>query len=175
VLPPDQETAICDGDGRETGIVVESFAVPGKVALYLEGTSDPQADFSSDKGDTIGVRIANGQDGGAAFYIPGCARIDAGLRVRLAHAACVLFDGTLYTDDEMISAGVGQKTGARMGHISMAGENGAIAGLADLAIGRRIFVHINNTNPVLDEHSSERAAVTAAGWEIGRDGMEIEL
>jgi pyrroloquinoline quinone biosynthesis protein B len=175
VLPPDQETAICDGEGRETGIVVESFAVPGKVALYLEDTSDPQADFSSDKGDTIGVRIANGQDGGAAFYIPGCARIDAGLRMRLAHAACVLFDGTLYTDDEMISAGVGQKTGARMGHISMAGENGAIAGLADLAIGRRVFVHINNTNPVLDENSSERAAVTAAGWEIGRDGMEIEL
>jgi len=175
VLPPDRETAICDGEGRETGIVVESFAVPGKVALYLENTSDPQADFSSDKGDTIGVRIANGQGGGSAFYIPGCARIDAGLRARLAHAPCLLFDGTLYTDDEMITAGVGQKTGARMGHIAMSGENGAIAGLASVAISRRVFVHINNTNPVLDENSSEHAAVRAAGWEIGRDGMELEL
>jgi pyrroloquinoline quinone biosynthesis protein B len=175
VLPPDRETAIRDAEGRETGIVVESFAVPGKVALYLEDTSDPRADFSSDKGDTVGVRIANRDGGVAAFYIPGCARIDASLRTRIADAACLLFDGTLYTDDEMIKAGVGQKTGARMGHISMSGENGALAGFADLAIGRRVFVHINNTNPVLDESSPEHATVRAAGWEIGRDGMEIEL
>jgi pyrroloquinoline quinone biosynthesis protein B len=175
VLPPDKETAIRDAESRETGIVVMGFVVPGKVALYLEDTSDPEADFSSDKGDTIGVRIANRDGGVAAFYIPGCARVDASLRTRIFDAACLLFDGTLYTDDEMILAGVGQKTGTRMGHISMSGENGAIAGLADLAIGRRLFVHINNTNPVLDESSPEHAAVRAAGWEIGRDGMEIEL
>lgn len=174
ILPPGKETAIRDGKDRETGIMVESFAVPGKVALYLEDTSDPQADFSSDKGDTIGVRIMD-DHGHAAFYIPGCARIDAALRTRLANAACLLFDGTLYTDDEMITAGVGQKTGARMGHISMSGERGAIAGLADLAIGRRIFIHINNTNPVLDDNSPENAKVRAAGWEIGHDGMEIRL
>ncbi len=175
MLPPDQETAILDADGGKTGIVIQGFAVPGKVALYLEDTSDPKADFSSDKGDTVGVRITNGNGPSAAFYIPGCARIDASLKARIADAACLLFDGTLYTDDEMVSAGVGQKTGARMGHISMSGENGAIAGLADLAIRRRIFVHINNTNPVLDESSPEHATVRAAGWEIGRDGMEIEL
>ncbi|MDN5926360.1 MAG: pyrroloquinoline quinone biosynthesis protein PqqB [Hyphomicrobiales bacterium] len=175
VLPPDEETAIRGADGRETGIVVEGFAVPGKVALYLEDTSDPQADFSSDNGDTVGVRVTNDRDGGAAFYIPGCARIDNRLRTRLANAGCLLFDGTLYANDEMIRAGVGRKTGARMGHLSMSGGEGAIAGLADLAIGRRVFVHINNTNPVLDENSPEHAAVRAAGWEIGRDGMEIEL
>jgi pyrroloquinoline quinone biosynthesis protein B len=175
VLPTDEETAIRDADGRETGVVVQGFVVPGKVALYLEDTSDPKADFSSDKGDTIGVRLADHAGGAAAFYIPGCARIDASLKTRIADAACLLFDGTLYTDDEMILAGVGRKTGARMGHISMSGENGAITGLADLAIGHRIFVHINNTNPVLDESSPEHAAVRAAGWEIGRDGMEIEL
>jgi pyrroloquinoline quinone biosynthesis protein B len=175
VLPPDEETVIRDADGHETGIVVEGFVVPGKVALYLEDSSDPQADFSSDKGDTVGARIGNGRDGAGAFYIPGCARVDPALRTRLADAACLLFDGTLYTDDEMIAAGVGQKTGGRMGHIAMSGDNGAIAGLADLAIGRRVFVHINNTNPVLDESSPEYATVRAAGWEIGRDGMEIEL
>jgi pyrroloquinoline quinone biosynthesis protein B len=174
VLPPGKETAIRDGEDRETGIMVESFTVPGKVALYLEDSSDPQADFSSDKGDTIGVRIMD-DHGHVAFYIPGCARIDAALRTRLADAACLLFDGTLYTDDEMITAGVGQKTGARMGPISMSGENGAIAGLADIKIGRRVLVHINNTNPVLDDNSPENAKVRAAGWEIGHDGMEIEL
>ncbi|TIS62020.1 MAG: pyrroloquinoline quinone biosynthesis protein B, partial [Mesorhizobium sp.] len=92
-----------------------------------------------------------------------------------AEAACLLFDGTVYTDDEMIIAGVGQKTGARMGHIAMSGEAGSIAALADVRTGRRVFIHINNTNPVLDESSAEHAAVRAAGWEIGSDGMEIEL
>ena len=174
-LPPAGELEICDADGRETGVTIESFAVPGKVALYLEDASRPDADFSSDSGDTIGVRIAGGNGGGAVFYIPGCARIDAALRARLDGAACLLFDGTVYTDDEMIAAGVGQKTGARMGHLAMSGEAGSIAGLAGVKIGRRIFVHINNTNPVLDENSAEHAAVRAAGWEVAYDGMEIEL
>jgi pyrroloquinoline quinone biosynthesis protein B len=174
ILPQDEEIAIRDAEGSDTGISVESFAVAGKVALFLESTSDPAADFSSDRGDTIGVRVFD-RGGGAAFYIPGCAAIDARLRARLDGAACLLFDGTVHTDDEMIAAGVGQKTGMRMGHLAMSGERGSIAGLADLTIGRRIFVHINNTNPVLDENSPERAAVRAAGWEISQDGMEIEL
>ena len=90
-------------------------------------------------------------------------------------AAALLFDGTLYTDDEMITTGVGQKTGRRMGHIAMSGAAGSMAGLAGTAIGRRIFVHINNTNPVLDETSGEHAAVLASGWEVAHDGMEMEL
>ena len=177
-----QTTPLCDAQGKETGLVIEPFAVSGKVALYLEDSSDPQADFSSDSGDTIGVRISAGnnaahntQTGPAAFYIPGCARVHEALRRRLADAACLLFDGTLYEDDEMIVAGVGQKSGRRMGHIAMHGKDGAIAVLAGTAIGRRIFVHINNTNPVLDENSPQHARVRAAGWEIGHDGMEIRL
>ncbi|MDX8440248.1 pyrroloquinoline quinone biosynthesis protein PqqB [Mesorhizobium australafricanum] len=170
-----EEMAICGADGHPTGVVVGSFPVPGKVALYLEQRGDPTADFSSDTGDTIGVRISRADGRGAICYVPGCARIDAALRARLAGAACVLFDGTLYTDDEMITAGVGQKTGARMGHIAMSGEAGSIAGLADVKIGRRIFIHINNTNPVLDENSAEHAAVKAADWEVAADGMEMEF
>ncbi|MBZ9673936.1 pyrroloquinoline quinone biosynthesis protein PqqB [Mesorhizobium sp. ESP7-2] len=175
LLAPTEELAIRDAEDGETGIVVDSFPVPGKVALYLEQGRDPGADFSSDTGHTIGVRITEAGSRGGVFYIPGCARIDGALRARLTHAACLLFDGTVYTDDEMIAARVGQKTGARMGHIAMSGEAGSIAGLADVKIGRRIFVHINNTNPVLDENSAERAAVKAAGWEVARDGMEIEF
>jgi pyrroloquinoline quinone biosynthesis protein B len=174
VLVPGREVEICDVDGRRTGLRIEGFAVPGKVALYLESSNRPSADFSSNDGNTIGVRITCG-NGASAFYIPGCARIDAALRSRLDGAACLLFDGTVYTDEEMITAGVGEKTGQRMGHLSMSGESGAIAGLAGLKIGRRIFVHINNTNPVLDETSPERAAVAMAGWEIAEDGMEMEL
>ncbi|HWK66258.1 MAG TPA: pyrroloquinoline quinone biosynthesis protein PqqB [Rhizobiaceae bacterium] len=170
-----EETAICDATEKATGVIVESFPVPGKVALYLEDSAHPEADFSSDSGDTIGLRITGGADGKALFYIPGCARIDAPLRARLDGAAALLFDGTLYTDDEMIAAGVGQKTGRRMGHIAMSGQAGSMAGLAGTAIGRRIFVHINNTNPVLDETSAEHAAVLAQGWEIAHDGMEVEL
>ncbi|TIQ22082.1 MAG: pyrroloquinoline quinone biosynthesis protein PqqB [Mesorhizobium sp.] len=175
ILPPAEELAICDADGHDTGVTVESFPVPGKIALYLEERSRPEANFSSDAGDTIGVRITGAGSRGSVFYIPGCARIDATLRTRLADAACVLFDGTVYTDDEMIAAGVGQKTGARMGHLAMSGDAGSIAALADVRIGRRVFVHINNTNPVLDENSAELAAVEAAGWEVARDGMEMEF
>jgi pyrroloquinoline quinone biosynthesis protein B len=174
VLPAKGELELCDAGDRGTGVTIESFAVPGKVALYLEDASRPEADYGSEEGDTIAVRISGG-NGRSAFYIPGCARIDAALRERLAGAACLLFDGTVYTDDEMITAGVGQKTGARMGHLAMSGETGSIAGLADMRIGRRIFVHINNTNPVLDENSTEHAAVREAGWEVAHDGMEIEL
>jgi pyrroloquinoline quinone biosynthesis protein B len=75
----------------------------------------------------------------------------------------------------MIRAGVGEKTGRRMGHISMSGEGGAIAGFRDLGVRRRIFIHINNSNPVLLEDSAERREAEAAGWEIAHDGMELRL
>ena len=88
-------------------------------------------------------------------------------------AKLVLFDGTLWRDDEMIAAGVGSKTGRRMGHISMDGGDGSMAAFAPLGVGRKIYVHINNTNPVLLADSAERAAVEAAGWEVAHDGMEL--
>lgn len=169
------ETEIADSEGQSTGIRIEAFSVPGKIALYLEDMTRPEDNFGSDSGDTIAVRITGNGDSAAAFYVPGCARIDPDLRLRLAGAACLLFDGTVYTDDEMIVAGVGPKSGSRMGHLAMSGRDGSISQLADVPIDRRIFVHINNTNPVLDESSAEHEAVRAAGWEIGHDGMEIVL
>ena len=87
----------------------------------------------------------------------------------------MLFDGTLWQDDEMVRAGVGTKTGARMGHMSMSGENGSIEALRQVNVGRKIYVHINNTNPVLVDGSKERIAANKAGWEIAQDGMEIAL
>ena len=93
---------------------------------------------------------------------------------RLARADVVLFDGTLFADDEMISTGTGEKSGRRMGHMPIDGESGTLAALADLP-GRRILTHINNTNPILIEGSPERRKVEAAGFEVAEDGMEIVL
>ena len=97
------------------------------------------------------------------------------LRARLAGSALVFFDGTLWHDDEMIRLGVGSKTGRRMGHMSMSGAEGTIAAFRDLGVGRRIFIHINNSNPTLLEDSPERRVADAAGWEIAYDGMEVRL
>jgi pyrroloquinoline quinone biosynthesis protein B len=81
----------------------------------------------------------------------------------------------VFHDDEMIREGVGQKTGARMGHMAMAGPDGSLAAFAGLAVGRKVYVHINNTNPVWRPDSPERAELQAAGWEIAHDGMEVTL
>jgi pyrroloquinoline quinone biosynthesis protein B len=97
------------------------------------------------------------------------------LRQRLAGAACVMFDGTLFTDDEMIRMGAGPKTGRRMGHMPMTGAGSTLEAFAEIPVGRRIFIHINNTNPALLADSPERAQLSAAGWEVAEDGMEIHL
>lgn len=170
-LPLGGHTEI-QGPNGPTGIVVEPYPVAGKVALFLEDGGDPSR-FMSSEGETIGLALSNGTGGPSVHYLPGCASVDAPLRDRLSGAACLLFDGTVYRDDEMAEAGVGAKTGRRMGHMPISGPDGSVAALAGTAIGRRIFVHINNTNPILDEGSAERAEIVAAGWEVGEDGMEI--
>ena len=169
-------TTQLEGPDGSLGIEIETYAVPGKIALFLEDGSDP-VNFGSEDGDTIGVRIAapGAPASKAVHYVPGCARVTNELRDRLSGTGCLLFDGTVFTDTEMPDAGVGAKTGARMGHIAMSGDDGSLASLKDIDIARRIFVHINNTNPVLDPTSHERKIVTEAGWEIGHDGQEVEL
>lgn len=152
------------------GLMIEPFAVPGKVPLYLESG---EVETGSELGSTIGLSISKEET--KFYYIPGCADINPKLRARLKNAPLVLFDGTLWRDDEMIRQGIGSKTGRRMGHVSMSGPEGSIARLGDLGIGRKVFIHINNSNPVLIDGSSERREAEAAGWEIAYDGMEIEL
>jgi len=160
------------GGGARLGLTLEAFPVPGKVALYLE---DPKAGpgLGTREGDTIGLRVTDAASGAAFFYIPGCAAVDTALADRLRDASLVLFDGTLYSDEEMIAQGLSSKTGRRMGHISMSGPEGSLAAFDGLGVKRRIFVHLNNSNPVLREDGPERRQVEAAGWEIAFDGMEI--
>ena len=174
ILPLGQRVTLAGPAGEPIGLEVEPFAVPGKVALYLE---DPQAgdDFGTQEGDTIGLRIAATGSDACVYYLPGCAALDPPLIERLRGAALVLFDGTLYRDDEMIAAGLGQKTGRRMGHMPIDGPEGSLAGFADLEVARKVYVHINNSNPILAEDSPERAAVEAAGWQVAEDGLLITL
>jgi len=161
------------GAGADLGLTIEAFAAPGKVALYLEDAN--AADFGTQVGDTLGLRVIDFATGKSFFYIPGCARVDESLAGRLRGAALVFFDGTLWHEDEMIEQGLMGKTGSRMGHVNMDGPDGSIASFASLGVARKIFVHINNSNPVLDAASRQRAAAVAAGWEIGWDGMEVTL
>ena len=160
------------GAGVDLGLTVEAFAVPGKIALYLETEG---ANYGSRAGDTIGLRVRATKSGKEFFYIPGCAEIDAPLAKKIRYASLLFLDGTLFTDDEMVVQGLSQKTGQRMGHISMSGPQGSIAAVKPLGIEQRIYVHMNNSNPALEDGSAARAAVEAAGWAVGYDGMEVRL
>ena len=161
-------------NGDSGGLTVEPFVVPGKVALYLENP-DAGPNFGSQSEDTIGLRIQTTDGSAHFFYIPGCASVPPELAARLRGAPLVLFDGTLWRDDEMIQAGVGVKTGQRMGHMSMSGPSGTSAAFEPLDVDRKVFVHINNTNPTLLSDSPERQQAENADWEIAYDGMEICL
>lgn len=167
------ETTPIRGGGRDLGLAVEAFAVPGKTALYLEDASAP--DFGSESGDTIGLKVTQLATGKSFHYVPGCAAVDAPLSRRLRGADLVFFDGTLWSEREMLDQGLMAKTGSRMGHLNMSGRDGSIAALAPLGVKRKVFVHINNSNPVLDAASPERAEALAAGWIIAEDGMRFTL
>jgi pyrroloquinoline quinone biosynthesis protein B len=172
-LPLDARTPIVDGAGAEIGLEVETFAVPGKVPLYQErGRSG--GDYTGEAGDTLAVQLIQPGHAARVYYVPNCAELDDATARRLEDADLVLFDGTLYRDDEMIAAGLGQKTGRRMGHMPVAGTDGSLAALAGLGIRRGVYVHINNSNPILCADTPERAEVEAAGWTVAADGMEFE-
>ncbi|MEO0424031.1 MAG: pyrroloquinoline quinone biosynthesis protein PqqB [Pseudomonadota bacterium] len=158
----------------DLGITVHPFAVPGKVALWLEDESKGD-NFGSVDEDTIGLEVKRANGETAFFYLPACARMTEELAARLQGAPLVLFDGTLWVDDEMVRDGVGVKTGKRMGHMSLSGDDGSIEAFKHIDVQRKVFIHINTTNPVLAADTPQRAEVEAAGWEVSYDGMAISL
>ena len=160
-------------DGSPSGIEVIAFTVPGKGAWYLEGKAHPGG--TDGAGDTLGLRIRDKATNRHFYFIAACAHVSDELKSRLAGAPLLFFDGTVWRDDEMVVAGLGTKTGQSMGHISMSGTSGAIEALAGLDIDRKIFLHINNSNPALLRGSSERQIAESAGWQIPADGTEIVL
>lgn len=151
------------------GLSVTPFAVPGKVALFLEGD---RLNLEEVGEQTVGLLLES--DGTRVAYVPGCAAIPDWLLARFENLDLLLFDGTVWNNDDMQRMGTGEKTGARMGHLPQNGAHGSLAQLAEVR-GRKMYIHINNTNPILQPDSAERARVLAAGWEIASDGLEITL
>ena len=166
-LVPRREIALDTPFPLAPGLTATLFAVPGKVPLYQEGAVVETGLVGE---TTVGVELtANGR---RALYIPGCAELPDWLADRIAGADLLMFDGTLWEDDEMIRMGLGQKTGRRMGHMPVVET---IAAIRDLPVARRVFVHMNNSNPLVDPASQQTREAEASGWQIGRDGMEITL
>jgi pyrroloquinoline quinone biosynthesis protein B len=150
------------------GLMLTLLTMPGKVPLYMEerGATQPEP------GPNYAALLQG--NGRSVIVAPACADITDSVRQQLRAADLLFFDGTLFTDDEMVRAGLGEKTGRRMGHVPVSGPGGTLEGLADLP-GRRILLHINNTNPILLSDSPERRQVEAAGFEIAYDGMEVQV
>jgi len=153
-------------DGLEAGLTVEPIAVVA---------DPPRFAARAEPGHTVGLIITETATGIRCAYLPGCGGLDEELADRLAGAAMVLFDGTFWSNDELIALGIGERTALQLDHLPISGSGGSLERLRDLPVERRVYVHINNTNPVLLEDSAERRAVEAAGMTIGMDGMRFDL
>src|SRR5262245_7144918 len=150
------------------GISFTAVALKSKPPPFSPRRNEPRP------GDNIGVRISDPRTGRSLFYAPGLGETEPHLRPFLECADCLMLDGTFWTDDELVRLGISDKRARDMGHLPQSGPGGMLQALKPLA-ARKILIHINNTNPILDEDSAERAALEAAGIEVAYDGMEIEL
>jgi pyrroloquinoline quinone biosynthesis protein B len=149
-----------------SSLTVEPFAAGGDAPRYLDG-SGVELEASG--------FVFRDRDGGVVTYVPGLARLDAGVLARFAASDLVLVDGTFWRDDELAHLGISTRTASEMGHVPLSGPGGTLQALARLAGPRKVLVHINNTNPVLLDDSPEREAVLRAGVEVGYDGLEFAI
>ena len=153
-------------DGSSSGISVEAFAVPA---------GPPRFATSQDVGHTVGIALRDEERDKVCAFVPGCGHLTASLLELLARSDLLLFDGTFWTNDELIALGIGDRTARQMDHLPISGPGGSLEQLRKLPCRHRIYTHINNTNPVLVENSPERALVEQAGLAIGVDGLKINL
>jgi pyrroloquinoline quinone biosynthesis protein B len=150
------------------GLTYRAFNVPtNKRARFGTGEGE--------EGVVVGYRLTDGYTGRALVYLPGAQELTASVRVHLEGCTCVLFDGTCWQDDELIRLGIAGKTSREMGHLPISGVDGSLKQLAPLPIERKIYVHINNTNPILLEDAPERRIVEEHGLEVAADGLELEF
>jgi pyrroloquinoline quinone biosynthesis protein B len=168
-LKPGREEELAGEGGRPSGLTVEPLAVPGKPALHLEGR------FPPDPEDNIGVRVREVATGRVLAYFPAAGAITPPVREALEDADCVFFDGTFWAEDELPALGLGDKRAQAMAHLPVGGPAGSLERLAGLRARRRVFIHVNNTSPMLREDSPEHAAVRQAGWEVAWDGMDFQV
>ena len=157
---------LCYRDGTRSGVVMETFAVPA---------GPPRFATCDEEGHTVGFMLREEAGGHVCAFVPGCGDLDAALLARLSEADALLFDGTFWADDELIALGIGDRTAREMDHLPIAGRGGSLEQLAALRCRYRIYTHINNTNPILVEHSPERAMVARHGMIVGFDGLRLTL
>ena len=170
-VAPNREFELTAVDGVTSGIRCLPFALDGSFPHYVDSqlaASLPSAEA------VLGLRIESA-NGGRLVYMPGAPSIEASWLPHLETADLLLFDGTFWTDDELIRVQGAGRTARQMGHMPVSGPDGSLARLAHLKGPRKVYIHVNNTNPMLDEASPEYRAVRDAGWEVAHDGMEFEL
>ncbi len=155
-------------DGSASGLSLRAFAAPGKPALHLDQST-------AQSGDNFGVVIADQRTGKSLAYISAVAASSAEVVAAASAADAVFFDGTFWSSDELIALGASTRRAEDMAHWPISGAHGSLRFLAELSSARRVYIHINNTNPILRDDSSERAELHAAGVEVAFDGMELEL
>ncbi|MGK3624816.1 pyrroloquinoline quinone biosynthesis protein PqqB, partial [Acinetobacter sp. A11] len=145
--------------------------------LIIKSAAPPYSPHRNDPhdGDNIALIIKDHKTQKQLFYAPGLGKIDDQIMQIMQSSDCVMIDGTLWTDDEMQQTGVGTKTGREMGHLYISGEGGSLSYLNQLRTPKKVLIHINNTNPILNENSSQFAELKANGVEVAYDGMQIEL
>ena len=165
-LLPERPVPLQYRDGAASGIQVQAVSVPA---------GPPRFARQNAPGHTVGLLLEDSSTGGRCAFVPGCGNLDDGLLERLADTDLVLFDGTFWTDDELISLGIGDRRAREMDHQPVSGQDGTLARLSALQRPRKVYTHINNTNPMLLEGSPERAAVERAGVEVGADAMSFSL
>jgi pyrroloquinoline quinone biosynthesis protein B len=153
-------------DGAASGLLVEAFSVPAGA---------PRFATREEEGHTVGLMLREEASGKTCAFVPGCGDLDGALLQRLAEAEALLFDGTFWCNDELIALGIGERTAREMDHLPIAGQDGSLDQLATLPCQFRVYTHINNTNPILLEHSAERAAVARTGVIVGFDGLQLTL
>jgi pyrroloquinoline quinone biosynthesis protein B len=159
-------TGLAYRDGCPAGLTVSSFTVPA---------GPPRFASTELPGHTIGLLVRDDATGGVCAFVPGCGGLDRALLDRLAGAELVLFDGTFWTDDELIGLGIGERTAREMDHLPVSGPDGSLERLAALPSRHKVYTHINNTNPMLIEDSSQRLLVERLGLAVGADGMRFTL
>lgn len=145
--------------------------------LIIKSAAPPYSPHRNDPhdGDNIALIIKDHKTQKQLFYAPGLGKIDDQIMQIMQSSDCVMIDGTLWTDDEMQQTGVGTKTGREMGHLYISGEGGSLSYLNQLSTPKKVLIHINNTNPILNEDSAQFAELKANGVEVAYDGMQIEL
>ena len=128
-----------------------------------------------DHGRVVGYRLTDERSGGTLVYLPGVQALSPGVRAEIEGCDCLLIDGTCWRDDELVRLGLAGKTSREMGHLPLHGPDGSLAQLPALGVRRTIFVHMNNTNPILLADTPERRAVEDSGMEVAMDGLEVEV